>query len=407
MKTNKYFIVIILAVFSLSLTGCWDYKEIEKRGYVLGIAIDKASAVEDKVMNDIKLDNKNVGKMPVEKGKIKYAYTIQIPIIARAQAKPTGQGGGPSGQERTWNLTFMGNSFFEVVREFSTRLDYAPFFEHLQAIVISEDVAKMGIVEPLDLLFRDPEIRRRTRVFITPQNAFEFLEVSPKIDDYSAMYLASLPLNAYKTSRMAHKTDLGEVVASLHIKRDFALPMVVCNKEEIKSAGAALFKEGKMVGWLGEIETAYAKWITDVALGGEVVIDTPNRPNEQLTLEIKNVKTDIKPIIKGEEITMSIKTKAQLNIAEQMGEAFLTIFNEEFIKEAERIAEEQITKEMADNIDFVRREYGVDVFEFGTALKRYEPDTWYKVRDEWHDIFPVVKTDIKVEIEIKQVGLIK
>ncbi|NLY43938.1 MAG: hypothetical protein GX066_08225 [Clostridiaceae bacterium] len=34
-------ILVLLLFFTMLLTGCWDRKDIESRGYVIGVAIDK------------------------------------------------------------------------------------------------------------------------------------------------------------------------------------------------------------------------------------------------------------------------------------------------------------------------------------------------------------------------------
>lgn len=405
--TNRLRALILVVCFSYVLTGCWDYFEVEQRGYVLGLAIDEASII-DKDTGEEAEYNRRLESMQTEEGNPKYAYTIQIPIIARAESRPTGQSGnGGGGKNKVWNLTTAGNSFFEAEREFSTRTDYPPFFEHFQSIIISEEVARKGVKEPLDMLIRDPEMRRRVKVFVTSGEARKILDIEPKIDDYSAIYIARLTENINKTSRMPHVTDLGEMSENLHAKRSFVLPRIIADTEEVKYAGGAIFKDGKMMGWLDELDINYTKWASDAVKGGTIVIPMPDHPEDLLTLEIGKADTKVEPEISGDDITLHIKSKAKVYIAEEFRKEFYDTFNVEFTKKLEKAAEKKLAEGMRDTIDYIRNEYETDIFFFDTAMERYAPDTWDKVKDNWDEVFQTVKIKIDVDIKMVQRGLIK
>lgn len=398
-KLYRYVSILLLILIAISLSGCWDYMEIERRGYVLGLAIDLA--------DDKDKENKLQIIKP-ESDVARYAYTIQLPVLPISSIRPSGQGGGGgSNESKFWNLKIIGNSLFEVNREYSTRLDYPPFYEHLKVVVISEEAARTGIYDYLDFLFRDPEMRRRTKIFITPDKADQILGINPRIEDYPSMYLRSLPENSRKTSRLLHRTDLGRVSESLHGGNSFVLPKIIYGKTEVRDAGSAVFKKGKMVGWLDEIQTNYLKWVANYVEGGTVTIESPENPKRQVSLEIKKVKTDVKPVIRDKEITFNINTKAKFNIAEVNHEHDKRAFEEDFIREVERIAEKKIEKQMREVIEYTQNEYSADTFFFWRAMQRYAPDTWKIVQDDWDNVFASVKTNINVDVRIGEVGLIK
>lgn len=404
----KYLKVLAAISIVLSLSACWDYTEIERRGYILGIAIDKAFPIP-KGNEDTKeyINERDLEKIPTQLGEKKYAYTVQIPLLPQAQNKPSGQTGGGGTKEKTWELTILGNSFFEANREYSTRTSTQPFYEHLQVLVISEDVAKDGLGNVLDIMIRDPEMRRRTRVFITPKYAKGILDVQPRIEDFSSQYLRELPYNASKTSRILHKTDLGEVSESIHANLDFVLPRIISTEDEIKNAGSAVFKKDKMVGWLGEIDTIYLKWIRNAVLGGIIVVEDPMSKNDIITLEIKKAKTKITPISQGEDIVMKIKTKAKFNIAEESRSLNKPEFNEKHIKLTEKKAQEKIEREMDDTIKYIQRDFRADIFHFSQTIQQQDPDLWNEVKDDWDNIFPKIKTQITVDVDIDKTGLVK
>ncbi|MBB6216746.1 spore germination protein [Anaerosolibacter carboniphilus] len=404
MARNLGLIVLCLTL----LTGCWDHQEIQQRGYILGVAIDKAHPLpKGQEPEKSYMSERDLEVMPTHRKNPEYSFTIELPVIALAKSQPTGSTGGGGEGAASWELTIRGNSFMEVNREFSTRLDYPPFYEHLQAIVISEDVARQGISRVLDLFLRDHEMRRRTKIFIAPGEAKKILDVKPRISDYPAIYLAALPFNADRTSRLLHKTDLGEVSQSLHTKTDFVLPRVIASKDEVKDAGSAVFKGDKMVGWLGEIDTAYMKIIRDSALGGVIVVDMPGNPEAIVTLEIRKINTKVRPIITEHDIKMRIETEVTFNQAEKTEAHFRKSLDEAYLKALERKAENLMEAQMKDTVKYVQDEFGADVFHFNVIMQRYAPDTWDQVKDRWHEIFTQIETEVHVKAKVEQIGTMK
>ncbi|MGE4283252.1 MAG: Ger(x)C family spore germination protein [Clostridia bacterium] len=391
----------------LLLTGCWDNVEIHERGYVLGVAIDKAQPIpKGQEPEKDYLSERDIEKMPLQQDKAQYAYTLQIPVVAKAKNRPAGAGAGSQG-DATWDMTIIGNSFMEANREFSTRIENPPFYEHLQAIVISEDVAREGVSKVLDLFLRDPEMRRRTRLFIAPGEAKKIINVAPRIEDYPSLYLAGLSTNFERTARMVYVADLGQISENLHAGIDFVLPRVVATKDEIKNAGAAVFKGDKMVGWLGEIDVIFLLWVRNYVQGGVIVIEDTHEHKGLVTLEVLKVDTKVRPMVEGDKIKMSIDIKAQFNIAEKYEIGRESAFDDEYIKRLEKKAADYIKEQIQDTIKYVQKKYGTDIFFFGLQMKRYQPKVWKQVEDDWDDIFKDIETEITVKARIKQIGTMK
>lgn len=404
MKTNegypikkKLISLLISFVFMLSFCGCWDYMEIERRGYILGVAID--------IPSDPKIPSKSLEYMQLESTGPLYAYTIQIPIISRSQSKPTGQSGGNADKERDWNLTVMSNTFFEANRQFSTRLDYVPYYSHLQAIVLSEDTAREDISKVIDLFIRDPEMRRRTKVYITPGSARSVLKVIPKIDDYSSQYLRNLPNNSKRTSRILHKMDLGKISESIHQHRDFVIPKVAATQYEIKDAGCVVFKDNKMVGELDEVKTSYLKLIENLVQGGFITINYPKLNNSTISLEFSKAKTKQKPMVQDGSAKMQLDVNAVMNIAEISSNETYNATTPESISEIENLAEIKIKKQIQDTIKYVQQEYGTDIFFFDVSFKRFAPREWSKLKDNWREVFKTLDVDVNVKVKINETGI--
>ena len=245
-----------------------------------------------------------------------YAMTIQLPILKKSSQSSDGGSSGSGEGSNSWEITQIGNSFMCMNREMLSRANLSLYYEHLQAIIISDRVARQGISNVLDLFTRDPEMRRRVRVYISKGEAKAVLDVKPRVEDYSSIYLAQMPTNATRNSRIVHNTDLGQVIQSIHNDLPFVLPIAQPTRDEIKISGSAAFKGDKLIGWVSELETESIKLIRNLYVGGVMTVQSPEKKGAIEVLDVTKVKTKITPIIKNDEITMHIKIEVKGNYAE-------------------------------------------------------------------------------------------
>jgi spore germination protein len=70
-RINRIYLLLTICCITI-MAGCWDYYEVEQRGYVLGFAIDEASIIDEDVKDDTTY-NRELESMELEEGKPKYA----------------------------------------------------------------------------------------------------------------------------------------------------------------------------------------------------------------------------------------------------------------------------------------------------------------------------------------------
>lgn len=405
MAVKRSFAVLLVISLILPLGGCWDRKEVETRGFVLGVAIDQVSPEEaDAYRTGAVLDKRqDFERVPVTGASPVYRMTLQFPVIKRA--KPTGPTSGGGGEEAAfWNISGVGPALYAINREFNTRVSIAPFYEHMQVLVISESVARGGIRRLLDFFFRDPEMRRRTRVFVTEQDAASVLQVKPQIEDYTPIYLERIPENDVRNARIASKVDLGVLSQNIHSGTDFVIPKVTPWGRELKVAGGTVFKGDKMVGWLSEDELQAAKYAFDAAKGDFITVPCPEHPHCPTTVEINRASTSTKVTIQDSRPSFALKVQMGGNLSEQMCDEFDDVFEPSFLRKVEA----QVAKHMQDKIEStmarLQRELQADVTHLGTEVHRQQPDTWKQIKDNWAEIYPTVDVSVKVEVNLKLVG---
>ena len=379
---------------------------------MLGVAIDayppmpgkdeKAASEETPPEEEEKIE-----MMETHTGKPSYAMTIQMPILRKNPQPAEGGGSSSEGGGLTWEITQVGNSFMAMNRELLARTSLSLYYEHLQVIIISDQVARKGISDVLDFFTRDPEMRRRVRIFISKGEAKAVLDVKPRIEEYSSVYLAEMPTNAGKNSRIVHHTDLGQVIQLIHNDLSFVLPVAQATKDEIKITGAAAFKGDKLVGWVNELETEAIKLIRNLYLGGVVSVKSPEQKDALEVLDITKAKTKITPIINNDQITMDIKIDIKGNYAEYINKAALEDITIDFLKRLEEEFEKEIKRLCLATIYKFQKEYKADVFHFCQYIKAEKPAFWDKISGQWDRTFPELNVDLKVSVKIDLTGATK
>lgn len=396
MTNNSKIIYVMLIIFLLiSLSGCWDLKEIEDRGYVLGIALD--------TYEDLGQELDEVEDMAPETGPKKYVMTIQIPIWKIGQAKE-----GAKGQKATWEMSVSGRSIMEMNREFSTRVGFPPFYHDLKVIVISKSLAERDVVKWADFPFRDSEFRRPVLLYVAKSAlAKDILTLIPKIESYSSDYLSHLKENIFKNSRIEAPFTLGDFSNAIFNKGDFTIPLVNIGKGELKDAGAAIIKKNKMVGELTERETEGLNMLKNKYGGGTVVFPCWKHKRDIITAEITDLKTKIKPQTKNNQIIFTIDTSIKANIAEVTCSLDHDEFNEEFLKRVEENISKRMQSEIKDAIvkfQDLKADAGGLIGKVRISDYKY----WKANKEKWSDeIFPKAKFAIKVKSNVEAVGLIK
>ena len=404
----KKVIHIFIIISLLICTGCWDRKDIEDRGYVLGIAIDPhipETAMEDKAGDKAK--ETEFQHMDMFINKPIYDMTIQIPIIKKSPTLAASGGGGgqeSGGPAKSLQITQSGDTFISMEREMESRVSLTLFYEHLQVIVISDSVAKEGLDKVVDFFLRHREMRSKVDLFIAEGSAKKLLEVVPKIEDHSATYLHKLPVNSDRNSRIVYKASLGETTNCIRARDDFILPKVEATKDEIKIKGGALFKKGKMVGWADEMDVESINFIRNLYRGGVVVGHRPGDKPGFITMEITKSKAKVKPIIEGDELRFDVSIKVQGEYAGQIDFPSGRYVNDDFIEQCEKEFARAIEEQCNSTIKKMQKEYSADVFQFNKILRTQKPAYWDEIKEDWDKIFPDVKINISTQAKLKLVG---
>ncbi|MBP2653684.1 MAG: gerAC [Firmicutes bacterium] len=383
----------VIFLMSFMVTGCWDRKEIENRGFVLGGAIDKVITPAPKGEYDLP-------HVTQEAGERKYKVTVEMPRFKKGEENVTG------GKENHYIFSGEGESMFQIVRAIGAKTYFSPFFEDLQVLIFSEAVAREGIKDLLDFGLRNPTMRRGVKVFVTPGRAEDILKGKMQVAEINSIFIAKTSQNVKMTPRFATVTSLGEVAQAIRAKRSFGVAEIVMENGDVKLTKGAIFNaEGKMVGELDEWEIVGGKIIRRVLKEGAFSIPNPANPEKLAVFEVVEPRIKVNSHVDGDKLWFTLEAELAGHLGENT-ETEQKALDPVFLMAVERAMADEFTR-MVQVAYHKHQELRADALGLGSLVYRQHPEYWNMVKDRWdEEVFPQTPIDVNIKVIIRRPGMI-
>ncbi|TRZ36876.1 Ger(x)C family spore germination protein [Niallia circulans] len=374
------------------LGACSGKREISDLALVMAVGIDKGE----------------------KEGTVKITAQVARPADAR------GQTGAPSGQsgEAVWSVETEGESIFEAIRQMSSFSSRRVFWAHNFIIVINEEVAKEGIGDVIDFFTRNPELRMRTWVAVTPQTASEVISTVTSLEIIPGEALAKL--FRYTTiSNQAPRTVIMDVLSAYlsestepllarldfeKSKIDSKAPDKGAQANQVVLAGAGVFKEDKLIGILKPEELRGVLIFREKIDSGVAVVGCPDNTNTPLSVELTNQSFDVKPKYKDGNISYDAAFQAKIRVVE--AGCALDLSDEKQVKKLESSVDKELTSQINTTIAKIQKDYKSDVLELGKVFQNKYPYEWKHYASSWEEIFPEVKINLQVTAKLESGSLL-
>ena len=380
---NNIKLLIATVFLALFLTGCWDREELNTIAISGAIGIDKAN-------DEVKL--------------IMEVYN------------PSASGGKSMKQEETAKyIQSSGQSFFDAIRNITMIFDKKIFFAHTKALIISEEAARDGIVDLLDLWVRQHQPWPNTYILISKDvPPSEIIGVKSGIEDTTANYIDDLINNSKNTGKSVQTTvteflrnfyDRGSAVVSFIEKEEKAKALGMNNTEyQLKAKGAAVFSGQKLVGSLDDIEVRAMNFARGKIENSVIVSPSPDGEGIN-SIEVLKADRKISAYIEEDEILFNLSIKIIGILGEETGKID-TDKNLEILKDIASQNSKVVKKEVEDVIKKAQEELKTDIFGFDSAIHSKYPEQWKNIKDDWHNIFSTSEIRVTVNTDIRSIGLL-
>ncbi|MEW5785785.1 MAG: Ger(x)C family spore germination protein, partial [Bacillota bacterium] len=373
---KKTLLVSLLVFLLLAGAGCWNRRDPELLGIVLAAAFDYDTEKE--------------------------MYLV-IAQLASPQALQT-EGGG-SGKPSFWVLSAHGHTPFEAMRNLGVGSSRELFWAHNRVILFSENAARRGISEIMDVIERE----RQTRVIALPAvvqgDIRKLMEAEFPLEDSGAIGLDRQMITIQFNTSVFHNKFLNEVYSAFEAPgQEVFLGKIEVQAEDdqVQQGGAgsggaegggsqnrrppalvgggALFKGDRLVGWATQNQTE--GWLLAMGRGQRFnfVMECPDSPGDYFSVEVFNVGAVRRPVVDEQgNPRVILKVEANSRIQNYTCDGNLSTDNA-FIISLERRTAEAIRNRITDMIKR-SQQLGTDVMGFGNLFYRKQPRVWRELAE--------------------------
>lgn len=393
-KAKHLFLIVLCVVLMCLQTGCWSKDEIEDQSIYVGVGLDPAS--ESQLEKQFRTEGGDYRKRKI------MTTTLQI-INVQSDSKNGGGQEASTSQKPYYNISETGDSMFQLIREFSTRMERPVIGHHLKVIVINEKLArKYRMNELLDFFLRDNDIRPSSHVLISKGSARSSM-VAKDNKVIPSLRLMGLFDNRYRSLSILEPMTLSKLAGKMHGEQSYLLQNVIAADGEVKFSGSSIIKgkTQRLQGTLNEEETIGSVWIMGTGQGG--LVKSYNEDRQPLVYEVKGMKSKITTKVAGDDFSFHVRIESNGRLIEEFSNTNETI-DSAFRKQVEEATEKEVGRLTGLALKKVQKKYGIDVLGFGKQFSIQHPRKWEKIKDRWEEIFPEIPITVSIDIEITEYG---
>jgi len=375
MSSKRWIALTVLLAQLFACAGCWDAKDIGELDLPIAAGYDIPDPVKDKQDQDLRIVvstiSPNLG--PKAKGEVR---------VERIAAQTIG--------ETREKRNRFNPDFFLV--------------SSLQVAVFGEELAKKGIMDLIDLLYRDPRIKHTLYLAVVEGRADELFQVKMKNYKDMGFYLLDLLRRAGNKSFIPSTTLFMFGIDWSRPGENQVLPLIkVQGKDRVSITGVGIFKKDKLIAKVRFRDARALVLLRGLKTMGQIpfVVKKNGQLLDQGTVELSNsrkVKVDKKGDQYHYQVTVNLKGVLRDHIPKSS-----LIKHEELFKEIEKAVESELTRDCYSLISKMQQEFGVDCID----VTNYALSKWrYEVQDiiDSEEFVKNIKIDVKVNVNLENIG---
>lgn len=362
------------------MTGCWSRVEINDRSFVTGMYVDIS-----------------------EQGG--YEVSLGFPLPNRITTAGSESSSSSSGNPYTV-VTKTGETIPIAIRKIRSDLSREISWGHCRAVVVGKKLAEAGIHPLLEFTAREPNFHTKSYIMVAPGNAKEISKLTPVFERFP-----SEVLREFARRGLTLDTSVKDFLEITPRSGDMLAGMLTIGETEMLSEkrkvstwagtnGAALFKNGKMVGTFNIKEMRAALWLKNKMKNSVISVKSPT-DGKPMSFIILDAEADIKPVVKRDGIRYDIRVEAEDDVMSSESDIDLTDPTQT------NQLETMLSKALKDRIAAALKKtqtIGVDVFGFNRFLEWRYPKIWKQYADRWRSVYQNVEIRITTKIVVKRTG---
>lgn len=374
-------------------TGCWDTRELDDLAIITALGIDKKDGqyiLTTQVVNPTAIANRKRSE-------------IQSPVVT---------------------YTTKGKSISEALQKRTTLSGRENYTAQMKILLIGEYLAREGIGDILDYLFRSRDIEPTFYICIAKGNTAEntLNVMTPFVSNPAEMIYNSIKTQT-KNRGTVIETMPDDLIANLANEGEEAKLTgieIVGSKEKGRVADntqkiapdtfliinhIGVLHGERLVGWLTEMESKGLNLILDKMQKSKIEVPCPDHPKKKAVMEILESKTSVQGQRVHHQPVISIKVHTSLSLADIQCQG-ISIDDPQTIKKLNRLAQKEITRIIRSTIYAAQKKYQTDVLQFGREVHQSDPDFWKRNRLKWDQLFVHLPVKVECEASVAFTGIV-
>lgn len=362
----RFFKFICITLSVILMGGCWDAINIEDREICTAVVVDR----ED--------DG--------------YTFYVEVAAITSFLQNPSSEMGTPK-QPMTNTISAHGDSFATAREALDRELNKPVFIGAVQALVMTERMAKDGIAEYIYRIRELTDYRKTMDIVVTPDEPNEFLNTKPENASAVGFAIEYTLDNQYRKGRTVHIT-LAHVLEKLASRNKCYLTNLMSGVSgQLTLIGYAIFSGSKMIGTI-PIEQA----------NGVILISSDSIPDLRYVVPTGDTAVTVKATRGGRSVNTEYKNgKIYYSIALHIDATELYPKTGEIItykmqEEIKRNLGEMIAKDVFNALKTSRDEFGCDYMSLSEPFRIKYTDIFDNM--DWESAFKSAEFSINIDVDL-------
>lgn len=204
--------ILILLFIPLFLSGCFDYNELNDLAIISGVGIDY----------------------------INEEYVVTFEILSTKK-----QGDSSSASSSTYNVTGHGKTVTEAFANNGNFSDKVPYYDHIEVVVISEEIAKNHLKDISEYLIRSSKFRNEFYLTITSENtAAEIINATSTEKPIASTFIVDMLENSNDSNSAGYYAPFTKTLQTILTDGEDAIaPIFKLEDKKIALSGLGVFQD--------------------------------------------------------------------------------------------------------------------------------------------------------------------
>ena len=372
---------LVLLAFSWLLTGCWHVMPVDRRGMVTAIGVDKGQHGQ---------------------------YLFSVALVNPVGLPSPGGKGGTSNLPTSIVYSAASQNLDQALHMMTAQSHLHWDLAHVQALAVSEEVAREGLLPVLDYFMRTSEITETARLFVARgSDARHLLESGEHLQPYqgiridetamwTAMHLPYWSREVFDFVDHVPVSGKAPTLTGLSIATQGE-----AKTPDFKIDGVAVFRGDKLIGWLSKPSCYGLAFATGRVQHMGLSFPGPT-PDGSFNVDATSAAPRIHVWQQNSVpfFTLDVHVKAYVtSVTPEV--SFLAPENiKAFEGVASRVVLSDIVRVVSDT-----KSLGVDPIGFGEALRVQQPSIWRAWTRKWPgEPYRSIPVRVSVSVALNSVG---